>query len=201
MSVTEIVNEFSKRNDFLEVLQEAQHRADAEKEKRNEYYNLVHENIKAEFINGEIVYQSPVVLEHWNTSANLSNLMIEYVKKNQLGKVGVEKVIISLSRNDYEPDIVFFSKEKTAIFKQGQLKFPAPDLVVEIISKKTEQTDRTIKFEDYAAHGIQEYWLIDSSKKTFEQYLNQNNSYTFTLKLQYAEVNHSASIKCLAFEL
>lgn len=172
-----------------------------EKEKRSDFYNLVHENIKAEFINGEIIYQSPVVLEHWNTSANLSNLMIEYVRKNQLGKVGVEKVMISLSRNDYEPDIVFFSKEKTALFKPGQLKFPAPDLIVEIISKKTEQTDRTIKFEDYAVHGIQEYWLIDPSKKTFEQYLNENNSYTLKVKLQDAGAIHSAAIQDFVFEI
>ena len=82
-----------------------------------------------------------------------------------------EKVMISLTRNDYEPDIVYFKKEKADLFTAGQVLFPAPDFVVEILSKKTALTDRTTKKEDYAAHGIGEYWIIDPQKQIIEQYL------------------------------
>lgn len=49
--------------------------------------------------------------------------------------------------------------------------FPAPDFVVEILSKKTAKYDRGVKRDDYAAHGIREYWIVDPSRKQIEQYL------------------------------
>ena len=73
--------------------------------------------------------------------------------------------MISLTRNDYEPDICYFNKEKSQHFTDDQLLFPAPDLVVEVLSKSTEQTDRTIKFKDYENHNVLEYWIIHPIEK------------------------------------
>lgn len=70
-----------------------------------------------------------------------------------------------------QPDLVFFSKEKYDTFSDDQLLFPAPDFVVEIISKKTDSVDRGIKKQDYAAHGIREYWIIDLFRQHIEQYV------------------------------
>ena len=90
---------------------------------------------------------------------------------NDLGKVAVEKALIALTRNDYEPDICFFSKEKAASFTDDQMIFPAPDFVVEILSKSTAKKDKGIKHQDYAAHGIREYWIIDPNRKSIDQYI------------------------------
>ncbi len=149
----------------------------AEKMKRQEFYDLIHENIKAEFINGEIIMHSPTMRKHWKTSMNLSRAMSNYVYQNQLGEVGVEKVMLNFTRNDYEPDIVFFSKEKSKDFHDDQLLFPAPNLVVEILSESTKKRDRGIKFVDYAAHGVLEYWIVDPTKKCIEQYYLQNGEF------------------------
>ena len=51
------------------------------------------------------------------------------------------------------------------------MKFPAPDFVAEVLSLSTEHHDWGIKFEDYAAHGITEYWIIDPVAQTVEQYV------------------------------
>ena len=51
------------------------------------------------------------------------------------------------------------------------MQFPPPDLVVEVLSESTEKRDRGVKFEDFAAHGVGEYWMIDADKETLEQYL------------------------------
>ncbi len=56
-----------------------------------------------------------------------------------------------------------------------QMKYPAPDFIAEILSPSTESVDRITKFEDYAAHGVAEYWLIDPAKKIVEQYDSQAN--------------------------
>ena len=142
-----------------------------EKRRRQEFYEWVTEEVKAEFINGEIVIHSPVKKRHWNVSDLLSSLLSFYVRIKKLGRVGTEKVMISLTRNDYEPDICYFSAEKSALFTEEQVLFPAPDFVVEILSKKTAATDRGIKKQDYAAHGVREYWIVDPVKQRIEQYI------------------------------
>lgn len=43
----------------------------------------------------------------------------------------IEKATIGLTRNDYEPDICFFTAEKAAQFTEDQMIFPTPDFVVE----------------------------------------------------------------------
>lgn len=172
-----------------------------ERQKRGEYYSLVHENVKAEFINGEIIYQSPVKRRHWLVSINLSSLLHTYVKSNQLGEVGVEKVLVSLTRNDYEPDICFFSKEKAQIFRADQMHFPAPDFVVEILSDSTEHIDREVKFQDYAAHGVQEYWIINPSQQIVEQYFTENKIFILNQKLVKSGVVKSEVIPGFEVEI
>ncbi|MFN8354253.1 MAG: Uma2 family endonuclease [Spirosomataceae bacterium] len=142
-----------------------------EKRRRHEFREWITPSIKAEFINGEIILHSPVKRKHWKITDLLSSLLSVYVRYNNLGVVGTEKVMVALTRNDYEPDLVFFSKEKAETFNDDQMLFPAPDFVVEILSKKTAAKDRGIKKQDYAAHGIREYWIIDPNRQEIEQYV------------------------------
>ena len=97
----------------------------------------------------------------------------------KLGRIGTEKVMISLSRNDYEPDLVFFSKEKVDTFTDDQVLFPAPDFIVEILSPSTSKHDRTTKKDDYALHGIPEYWIVNPMKQQIDQYILPNASTSY----------------------
>jgi len=153
-----------------------------EQKRRRHFYEIVEENKKMEFINGEIVFHSPVKLQHNDATFLLGMLLKAFVNKNKLGFVGIEKIMISLTRNDYEPDICFFEKEKAKNFKRKQLQFPAPDFVVEVLSDSTAKNDRKTKFQDYAAHGVTEYWIVDADKQTIEQYFLQNEQYELVLK-------------------
>jgi Uma2 family endonuclease len=100
-----------------------------------------------------------------------------------LGEIGYEKVMIELSCNNYEPDIVYFRKEICAKFTPDQKLFPAPDLVVEILSESTQKNDYGIKFRDYAAHNVGEYWIIDPKTETIEQYVLLNGVFELQNKL------------------
>ncbi len=153
-----------------------------EQKKRRHFYEIIEEGKKMEFINGEIVFQSPAKLRHTNSIKLLTNLLSNFVIKNRLGFVGGEKMLISLTRNDYEPDICFFGNDKTKNFTPTQMQFPAPDIAVEVLSPSTERIDRETKFQDYAAHGIREYWIIDAEHETIEQYFLQNENYELLLK-------------------
>lgn len=160
----------------------------AEKQKRRHFYEIVEENKKMEFINGEIIFHSPVRLQHNRATKLLCGLLNTFVAKHQLGFVGIEKIMISLTRNDYEPDVCFFGNEKAKNFKPKQAQFPAPDLVVEVLSDSTEKYDRETKFQDYAAHGVSEYWIIDAEKETVEQYFLENEQYELLLKAKDGEI-------------
>lgn len=162
---------------------------EGEQSERERFYNLVHENVKAEFINGNIVFHSLVRGRHWMASSGLLGELIPFVNINKLGKVGAEKVMIRLSRNDYEPDIVFFRTEKAKAFSGDQLIFPTPDFIVEILSESTAAYDRGDKLLDYAAHGVEEYWIVDPENKAVEKYLLKDGCHEIAEKL------HSGSIE------
>lgn len=164
------------------LVAQLQSRLTEELQRRQQFYADIDDTQKAEFINGEVVIHSPVKIEHSEISSFLLQIINPFVRKNKLGFVGIEKIMISLSRNDYEPDLVFFRKEKSIHFQKGQWKFPTPDFVVEILSQSTEKRDKGIKFEDYATHGIAEYWIIDPLDESIEQYLLENNLYKLNLK-------------------
>jgi Uma2 family endonuclease len=142
-----------------------------EKKRRHDFHEWITPAIKAEFINGEVILHSPVKKRHFSVTDLLSSLLSFYVRVKKLGRVATEKAMIALTRNDYEPDLVFFSKAQYDTFTEDQMLFPAPDFVVEILSKKTASKDRGIKKQDYAAHGIREYWIIDPVRQNIEQYI------------------------------
>jgi Uma2 family endonuclease len=73
--------------------------------------------------------------------------------------------------------------------------------VVEILSDSTEKIDRGIKFIDYAAHSIPEYWIIDADKKTIEKYLLQRNEYFLEVKLAYEGRLHSSIVEGFVIDL
>lgn len=141
-----------------------------ERARRERFYEEMTEQQKVEFINGEVFMHSPVKVRHLDASGNLYFLLKFHVARQRLGWVANEKALICLTRNDYEPDVVFYGSEKAALLKPDQMKLPVPDFVVEVLSPSTERHDRGIKFEDYSAHGIAEYWIIDPVTRTVEQY-------------------------------
>ncbi len=152
------------------LIEEAQAALKAEAEKRRAFYTTITEDQKAEFINGKIVMNSPVKERHWTTVGNLYRLLSAYAIKNKLGRVASEKALVSLTRNDYEPDVCFWRTDKANAFTSEQMQHPAPDFIIEVLSKGTAKRDRGIKFTDYAAHGVSEYWLVNPGKQTVEQY-------------------------------
>ncbi|MEE4359088.1 MAG: Uma2 family endonuclease [Desulfococcaceae bacterium] len=171
-----------------------------ERKKRKQFYEDVREDQKAEFINGEVTVHSPVRIEHEFSSSSLMRLLSIYVMVHQLGYTGHEKMMISLTRNDYEPDVCFWGRAKSKKFRPKQTLFPAPDFIAEVLSPSTEENDRTVKFEDYAAHGVREYWIIDPVSQTVEQYLLKKDEYILHVKAD-SGILKSKAVKGFAIPL
>ena len=163
-------------------LRQLQQEWDEEQERRERFRDEILPHQKGEFINGEIVMHSSVRVRHLEAQSRLMQLLGAYVNQHDLGTAVGEKAMVTLSRNDYEPDVAFFGNEKAARFEPDQVLLPPPDFVAEILSPSTEKTDRTIKFEDYAAHGVREYWLVDPAEETVEQYVLEEGAYALRTK-------------------
>lgn len=143
----------------------------AEAAARERFREALPDNEKAEFINGEVVAAMPARFQHGQVVRLLLRILDSFVRLRGLGVVGVEKMMIALTRNDYEPDLCFWRRETADSFTPEQWRFPAPDLVVEVLSESTADRDRGVKLEDYAAHGVAEYWIVDPDARRLEQYL------------------------------
>lgn len=125
--------------------------------RREKFYNDIEESIKVEFINEEIIVHSPLMKRHNEANGLLYKLMDTFVGKNKLGFVGFEKITSTFTRNDYEPDLVFFGNEKADTSKEDQTLVPVPDFIVEVLSKSASKYNKSIKFEDYETHQVREY--------------------------------------------
>lgn len=168
--------------------QEIQNLLKSERIKREQFYQILAEHDRAEFINGEIKIRSYVSEREDNALMLLLSLVESFVTKHCLGVLGSETTLISLTRNDYQPDICFFDRSKAIHFTAEQAKFPAPDFIVEILSSGTEQIDKKIKFIDYAAHGVREYWIVDSLEEAIEQYILRDGRYQPLVKSNCGEI-------------
>jgi Uma2 family endonuclease len=155
----------------------------SETQERIAFREKITEDDKVEFINGKIVMHSPAADAHNESVLHLATLSNVFINVHDLGKVRAEKALVELTRNDYEPDVAFWLKAKADKIEAAQNIYPAPDWVVEVLSKGSIKRDRVTKFEDYAIHGIAEYWIVDTKKQTVEQYiLPSEDSEIYVLK-------------------
>ncbi len=150
---------------------------EAERARRERFYEEMTEDQKTEFINGEVIVHSPAKDRHTVAVQALECLLGAYVRKHLLGKVRSEKALIVMPRNDYEPDVLFYGSEKAEAITPDQVKYPPPDFIAEVLSPSTTRIDRTIKFVDYAANGVAEYWIIDPVLQSVEQYILEGDRY------------------------
>ena len=135
---------------------------------------------------------SPARSRHLDVVLWIAKLMHTHVQLQNLGIVHSEKCLCSFTRNDYEPDVVYFGSDKASAIHDQTLRFPVPDLIVEVLSASTEATDRGVKMEDFAASGVAEYWIVDADQNTIEQYLPKGGVYSLHLRSSSGRIRSQA---------
>lgn len=163
-----------------------------EQARREKFLADMDESTKSEFIEGNIVLHSPAKHQHNAAIKALVQLAGTYVDVHHLGIVLAEHAMLHLTRNNFEPDVVFWSHKKTKDIKADTMLYPAPDWICEVLSPSTGKIDRGIKFLDYALHGVAEYWVVDPEKQELEQYLLKDDAYELSMK------SSSGIVKCKA---
>ena len=132
---------------------------------------------------------------------DVADLQMKFNTENKLFLLDLDDSIAGAFsiKGEEQPEVLFdlgkfrnFRPEKADAFAPDQMKFPAPDLIVEILSPSTEANDRGIKFLDYAAHGVAEYWIVDPDAEMIEQYTLRDKDYHLHVKTDTGTVRSTA---------
>ena len=101
---------------------------------------------------------------------------------------GVRSRSVSFRATTTSRNVIFFGTGKAAQLRPKTRKFPIPDFAIEILSDSTVKRDRGVKFEDYEAHGLREYWIINPDRRELEQYVLEKARYVLRMKSRTGEV-------------
>ena len=133
----------------------------------------------AEWVDGEVILMSPPSEPHQNLAIFLGALLRLFVEARDLGHVLIApfQMKLEVRPSGREPDILFIARENLGRLKLNYLDGPA-NLAVEIISPESQSRDRGEKYYEYEEAGVEEYWLLDPTRKRAEFYrLGDNGIY------------------------
>lgn len=130
-------------------------------------YMKLPEGAPYELLNGKLTFMPSPKDPYQDAVGNLFAALLFFVKTNKLGIVRVAPLDVHLDKeNIVQPDILFLSNER--MDRRKDFIYGAPDLMVEILSKGTKKKDQKTKLALYEKHGVLEYWLVDTDKRTVE---------------------------------
>ncbi len=118
------------------------------------------EGIKSEWVEGEVIVFMPSTTRHGDLLSFLSTLFTAYVRFFDLGRLVTDSIEMHLSGRGRVPDLLFVPTDQLPRLGETRLMGPA-GLVIEIVSADSGARDRDEKKAEYAAAGVEEYWVVD----------------------------------------
>ncbi len=166
-----------------------------------DYIHFPDNGKRYQIIHGEVYMTPAPVPYHQRIIIKLSEILDEFVVKNNLGVVFIAPCDILLSDEDIvQPDIFFISNENLDIIKEKYIE-GVPDLAVEIISPYTQKLDKIFKKKLYETYRVKEYWIVEPDKKTMEIFSHTGRIYDFRGIYEAGDMVASDLIKGLKFNL
>ncbi|HFD40893.1 MAG TPA: Uma2 family endonuclease [Anaerolineae bacterium] len=136
----------------------------------DEFVAWCNEDVRAEYVDGEVIVHSPVSTRHSDLAGFLGSLLRLFVERHQIGKVLGPEIQVRLRPGVRRvPDLLFLSAERLEQVAPNHIE-GAPDLMVEIVSPESVSRDWRDKFLEYQAAGVAEYWVIDPDHRRAEFY-------------------------------
>jgi Uma2 family endonuclease len=125
-----------------------------------------------EWVDGEVIEMMSVGQAHSETLSFLEEMFFTFFRHSRPGRLYQEPFNMkpAPALPGRSPDLMFVRNENLGRVTAKNLAGPA-DLVVEVISESTEQTDRGAKFYEYQNGGVREYWLIDPVREVADFFI------------------------------
>lgn len=124
--------------------------------------------VRYEIIDGELHVSKRPSWNHQRAGSRIWRALENWNDETGLGEASEAPGLIFADDDDVAPDVVWISKARLAgaLDTAGHLT-TAPELVVEVLSPGTANVrrDRISKFDLYARHGVQEYWIVDCGRR------------------------------------
>ena len=156
----------------------------------------VPDDVWAEWVDGEVIFFMPAIIRHQRVVAFLVKLLGTYVDLFALGEVlGSQTGMRTIPGRAFrEPDLLFVGTERMPHVTKDWVEGGA-DLVVELISDDSVRRDRVEKFDEYAAIGIPEYWILDTRDgKAQADFYHRGPSGTYELQPLDAEGRYHSRV-------
>ncbi len=129
------------------------------------------EDVKAEWVDGEVVIMSPSNTNHVRLLYWLGRVMGDFVEDRGLGEMFGPELFVRFAglRRRRVPDLFFIANERLGLLQVNHFE-GAPDLIIEIVSPESRSRDLRDKYADYEAAGVREYWIIDPDEEELAVY-------------------------------
>jgi Uma2 family endonuclease len=130
-----------------------------------------------EILEGELHVNPAPTTIHQTISKRLQlelMLQLERTGKGVLFNAPVD--VIFSDATVAQPDLLVMAPARRNLISERGIEGP-PDLIVEILSPRTERTDREIKFRLYASAGVREYWIVDARARRVEVFSLEPTGY------------------------
>jgi len=130
-----------------------------------------------ELIDGEVFVTPSPSEKHQRVLGNLFFSIHNHIKAGKLGRVYIAPFdVVFGEKTALQPDLRFVSAARLGIVGPEYV-LGAPDLVVEILSPYRPSYDRVTKLEQYALHGVNEYWIVDPVAESVEIHVLAGSRY------------------------
>ena len=140
----------------------------------NEFWEFANEDIKCELLNGVLTIHSPASTEHEDIFSYLTTIIRLYLDHTVSGKVFGSRLVMKLSASwSPEPDIMIISKKNYHRIEDTKINGPA-DIIFEILSPSTRETDLIKKLPEYLKNGVKEVWIIDPENKSITVHYSES---------------------------
>lgn len=134
-----------------------------------------------EWVNGEVELLPDLSPAQLKVRDTLLALLGEYVEENGLGLVIPAPFAVRMPeemRRGREPDLLYVPHEFVETVQENYVNSHGVALAVEITDARNRSLDKIVKYQEYQAAGIPEYWIVDVDRKEVTFYLLTHEGYT-----------------------
>ena len=144
----------------------------------DEFLAWADEDTRAEWVDGDIVFMSPISDAHQNLVEFFLTLLRLHVEHHEKGWVrsSTFQMKLDVIPSGREPDIVYLREEHRDRMTGTYIDGPA-DMAVEVVSPESGPRDRGKKFYEYERAGVPEYWLVDPDREELVVYRLEEGQY------------------------